>query len=272
MSVAAYPRHFASLVKIEHTVFALPFAYVGAFLAVGGAPSAHDLLWITVAMVGARSLAMGLNRLIDASIDGRNPRTAGRELPTGRLTEPQVAMFCLVTLGLFLLAVRDVESGWQLHAVPGASCTAYPTPALSASRDLSTVHWPLASDTVGTPAQPLGAAREVCLKPGDLLSVPRGHVHDAYTSDSYSLHLTVGINVYRWADLIQHAVTCASRREPRFRRAIPGGALPGRDSGPGRGRARRRVRPRRRGARAAAANAPAGGRARRGADRHRLDR
>ena len=127
MSVAAYPRHFASLVKIEHTVFALPFAYVGAFLAVGGAPSAHDLLWITVAMVGARSLAMGLNRLIDASIDGRNPRTAGRELPTGRLTEPQVAMFCLVTLGLFLLAVFELDPlvRW-LWPIPVAGFVIYP--------------------------------------------------------------------------------------------------------------------------------------------------
>src|SRR5438309_8298982 len=104
-TLAPLPARFARLVKIEHTVFALPFAYVGAFLAVGGAPSAHDLLWITVAMVGARSFAMGLNRLIDASIDGRNPRTAGRELPAGRLTEPQVAMFCLAALGVFLLAV-----------------------------------------------------------------------------------------------------------------------------------------------------------------------
>src|SRR5262245_64114747 len=81
---------YARLVKVEHTVFALPFAYVGAFLAVDGVPSAYDLLWITVAMLGARSLAMGLNRLIDASIDGRNPRTATRELPSGQLTEPQV--------------------------------------------------------------------------------------------------------------------------------------------------------------------------------------
>jgi 4-hydroxybenzoate polyprenyltransferase len=63
---AEYPRRFAALVKIEHTVFALPFAYVGAFLAVGGVPSAHDLLWVTVAMVGARSLAMGLKRLVVA--------------------------------------------------------------------------------------------------------------------------------------------------------------------------------------------------------------
>ncbi len=64
---------FISLVKFEHTIFALPFAYVGAFLAVDGVPSAHDLIWITVAMIGARSLAMGLNRLIDAGIDGTEP-------------------------------------------------------------------------------------------------------------------------------------------------------------------------------------------------------
>jgi len=98
----------ARLVKIEHTVFALPFAYVGAFLAVDGAPSAHDLLWITLAMVGARSLAMALNRLIDSGIDARNPRTAGRELPSGQLSVAQVAVFCAASLALFVLSV------WQL--------------------------------------------------------------------------------------------------------------------------------------------------------------
>src|ERR687893_3006965 len=92
------PRRFASLVKLEHTVFALPFAYVGAFLAVDGVPRGRDLLWITVAMVGARSLAMGLNRLIDAEIDARNPRTAGRELPRGLLTRTQVVAFCIASL------------------------------------------------------------------------------------------------------------------------------------------------------------------------------
>ena len=78
-------RLYYRLVKFEHTIFALPFAYVGAFLAVHGIPSAHDLLWITLAMVGARSLAMALNRLIDARIDALNPRTAARELPSGAL-------------------------------------------------------------------------------------------------------------------------------------------------------------------------------------------
>jgi 4-hydroxybenzoate polyprenyltransferase len=102
---------FARLVKFEHTIFALPFAYVGAVLAVGGIPSAHDLLWVTVAMVGARSLAMALNRLIDAGIDAANPRTAGRELPSGALTMAAVIGFCAASLFVFLIAV------WQLAPI-----------------------------------------------------------------------------------------------------------------------------------------------------------
>jgi 4-hydroxybenzoate polyprenyltransferase len=121
------PIRFARLVKIEHTVFALPFAYVGALLAVRAVPSAHDLLWITVAMVGARSLAMGLNRLIDARIDARNPRTAGRELPSGLLRPGQVAVFCLAALGLFLLAVFQLQPivRW-LWPIPVAGFVIYP--------------------------------------------------------------------------------------------------------------------------------------------------
>jgi 4-hydroxybenzoate polyprenyltransferase len=107
-SIATLPARFATLVKIEHTVFALPFAYVGALLSVGGVPRARDLLWITVAMVGARSLAMALNRLVDAGLDARNPRTARRELPSGRLRPWQVVAFCTVSLAVFLVAV------WQL--------------------------------------------------------------------------------------------------------------------------------------------------------------
>jgi 4-hydroxybenzoate polyprenyltransferase len=105
------PRRFASLVKIEHTLFALPFAYVGALLCIHDVPSAHDLVWITVAMVGARSLAMGLNRLIDAELDARNPRTAARELPSGLLTRTQVVAFCLASLAVFLVAA------WQLNPI-----------------------------------------------------------------------------------------------------------------------------------------------------------
>jgi len=123
----AYPAHFARLVKFEHTVFALPFAYVGAFLAVGGVPSAHDLLWITVAMVGARSLAMGLNRLIDAGLDARNPRTARRELPSGLLSPLQVGLFCAASLAVFLVAVYQLDPlvHW-LWPIPVAGFVVYP--------------------------------------------------------------------------------------------------------------------------------------------------
>jgi 4-hydroxybenzoate polyprenyltransferase len=126
-AVAVLPRRFASLVKIEHTLFALPFAYVGALLAVHGVPSAHDLLWITLAMVGARSLAMGLNRFIDAGIDARNPRTAARELPAGLLTRMQVVLFCLASLLLFLVSVWQLDPvvRW-LWPIPVAGFVVYP--------------------------------------------------------------------------------------------------------------------------------------------------
>jgi 4-hydroxybenzoate polyprenyltransferase len=126
-ALVRYPRLFASLVKVEHTVFALPFAYIGAFLAVGGVPSAHDLFWITVAMVGARSLAMALNRLIDAGIDARNPRTAGRELPRGLLRPWQVLLFSLASLAVFLAAVYQLAPivRW-LWPIPVAAFVVYP--------------------------------------------------------------------------------------------------------------------------------------------------
>jgi 4-hydroxybenzoate polyprenyltransferase len=127
VALAPLPARFARLVKIEHTVFALPFAYVGAFLAVGKTPSAHDLLWITLAMVGARSLAMALNRLVDAGLDARNPRTAGRELPSGQLSASQVALFSATSLALFLVAVWQLapRTHW-LWPIPVAGFVVYP--------------------------------------------------------------------------------------------------------------------------------------------------
>ena len=121
------PRRFAALVKLEHTVFALPFAYVGMLLALGEVPGAGDWVWVTVAMVGARTLAMGLNRLIDAEGDARNPRTAGRELPSGALTRAQVVVLCVLALALFLLAVFRLDPlvRW-LWPVPVALFVVYP--------------------------------------------------------------------------------------------------------------------------------------------------
>lgn len=90
-------RVFLEMIKIEHTLFALPFAYLGAFLASGGVPSVSKLLWITLAMVGARTAAMSLNRLIDRHIDARNPRTAQRALPAGQLRVNEVYLYTLLS-------------------------------------------------------------------------------------------------------------------------------------------------------------------------------
>jgi 4-hydroxybenzoate polyprenyltransferase len=121
------PRRLASLVRIEHTVFALPFAYVGALLAVNGWPGLSDMVWVTVAMVGARTLAMALNRLVDAEIDARNPRTASRELPSGSLTRGQVLVLCVASLAVFLVAVFQLDPivRW-LWPIPVAMFVVYP--------------------------------------------------------------------------------------------------------------------------------------------------
>jgi 4-hydroxybenzoate polyprenyltransferase len=97
------------MIKIEHTVFALPFAFLGMVLAAEGWPSWRTVLWIVVAMVGARSAAMGWNRLVDRRIDAANPRTASRALPAGLVTPGAVALFIAASAALLVLAA------WQLN-------------------------------------------------------------------------------------------------------------------------------------------------------------
>ena len=115
------------LVRFSHTVFALPFAFAAAVLAEMEVPGAATLGWILLAMVGARSLAMALNRLIDMDIDAANPRTASRELPAGRLAVGQVAAFCAVSLAMLLVAVSQLpDETWVLWPVPVAAFVLYP--------------------------------------------------------------------------------------------------------------------------------------------------
>jgi 4-hydroxybenzoate polyprenyltransferase len=126
-ATAVYARRFVSLVKLEHTVFALPYAYTGAILALGRMPSARQLVWITVAMVGARSLAMALNRVIDASIDAANPRTARREIPAGLLSRADVVAFAAGSLIVFLVAVWQLAPiTRELWPIPVAGFVIYP--------------------------------------------------------------------------------------------------------------------------------------------------
>jgi 4-hydroxybenzoate polyprenyltransferase len=97
------------MIKIEHTLFALPFAFLGMLLAAGGWPSWRTVFWIVVAMVGARSAAMAFNRLADHQIDAANPRTAGRALPAGMVTRSAVALFIVASAALLVLAA------WELN-------------------------------------------------------------------------------------------------------------------------------------------------------------
>ncbi len=92
------------MIKFEHTLFALPFAFLGAILAANGLPTWWQMLWITVAMVGARSAAMTFNRIVDRDIDAKNPRTANRELPSGKLSVGFAWAFLYVSVGVFVLA------------------------------------------------------------------------------------------------------------------------------------------------------------------------
>ncbi len=105
-------RVLLELVKFEHSIFALPYAYLGALYAASpGWPSLSDLIWITVAMVGARSFAFVVNRAADKEIDARNPRTAGRAIPAGLIKAWELWLFAVVVLAAFLLSV------WQLHPI-----------------------------------------------------------------------------------------------------------------------------------------------------------
>lgn len=102
-------RLYLDAIKFEHTIFALPFAFLGMVLAQDGWPGWRTFLWITVAMAGARTGAMAANRLIDAQIDAANPRTAERALPAGRMS--RVEMLGLASAGFALLHV----AAWQLN-------------------------------------------------------------------------------------------------------------------------------------------------------------
>lgn len=103
------------MIKFEHTLFALPFAFLGALLAANGLPTAWQIAWITVAMVGARSAAMTFNRIVDRDIDAQNPRTAGRELPSGKLSVGFAWIFLYISIAVFVLAAYMLN--WMTFAL-----------------------------------------------------------------------------------------------------------------------------------------------------------
>lgn len=103
------------MIKFEHTLFALPFAFLGAVLAAEGLPAWDKIVWITLAMVGARSAAMTFNRIVDRDIDAKNPRTASRELPSGKLSLGFAWFFFAASVVLFLFAAYSLN--WLAFAL-----------------------------------------------------------------------------------------------------------------------------------------------------------
>jgi 4-hydroxybenzoate polyprenyltransferase len=97
------------MIKWEHSIFALPFALCGAMLAASGLPSAHQLFWIVIAMIAARSAGMAFNRLADAAIDAANPRTKTRALPAGHLSPAFVGTFVIVSSAIFVVAASQLN-------------------------------------------------------------------------------------------------------------------------------------------------------------------
>ena len=113
-----YLRESSEMIKFEHTVFALPFAFLAALAAAQGLPPLRTILWIVAAMVGARTAAMTFNRLVDEDVDAENPRTAMRALPAGRL--PRWAAWLMLGLGTVLFGVAAGALGplcWKLSPV-----------------------------------------------------------------------------------------------------------------------------------------------------------
>ena len=100
---------FLEMIKFSHTIFALPFALTGALLAAQGLPSWQQTFWIVMAMVGARTAAMGLNRVIDAEIDAENPRTKGRAIPAGLIGKGTAVLFIVLAVLLMLYAASRLN-------------------------------------------------------------------------------------------------------------------------------------------------------------------
>ncbi|GJQ20125.1 MAG: 4-hydroxybenzoate octaprenyltransferase [Bacteroidia bacterium] len=125
--VLAHLKNFLNFVKIEHTLFSLPLIYSGVFLASKQAPSARLLILVLLAAVGARTAALALNRIIDREIDRRNPRTAGRELASGKLTLREAGLVLMGGVALYLVAAGMISVFClAISPLPLIIFTAYP--------------------------------------------------------------------------------------------------------------------------------------------------
>jgi 4-hydroxybenzoate polyprenyltransferase len=208
------------MIKFEHTVFALPFAFTGALLAARGVPAWSTILWITVAMVGARSAAMGFNRWADRVFDAENPRTNVRALPKGLVTPAQVILFTVVSSVLLVYAAHRLNTlsfvlspialaivffysytkrfTFLSHAFLGFAISLAPIGA-----------WIAVTGRLEAPALVLGAAVLFWLLGFDVLYALQDMEFDR-KAGLHSIPQRFGIGRALWISRIAHAVTMAA--------------------------------------------------------------
>ena len=205
------------MIKFEHTVFALPFAFTGAVLAAGGLPSLRQILWITVAMVGGRSAAMGFNRWADRKYDAVNPRTRERALPKGLVTPLQVVLFIAVSAAVFVFAAYMLNPlAFRLSPVALVIVFFYSYTKrftylshflLGLAISLSPIGaWIAVSGTIELPALVLGAAVLFWLVGFDVLYALQDREFDA-KAGLYSIPARFGVRRSLWISRAAHLVT-----------------------------------------------------------------
>lgn len=210
-------RIILEMIKFEHTIFALPFAFTGAVLAANGLPSWGTLFWITVAMVGARSAAMGYNRLVDREFDAANPRTRDRALPLGLVTPKQVIIFTAVS-SLVLVAASFMLNRLAFFLSPLALAivffysytkrfTAFSHAFLGLAISLAPIGaWIAVTGRLDAPALVLGIAVLFWLVGFDVLYALQDVEFDN-NAGLHSIPRLVGVRRALWISRAAHAVT-----------------------------------------------------------------
>jgi 4-hydroxybenzoate polyprenyltransferase len=208
------------MIKFEHTVFALPFAFTGALLAANGLPSWSTLLWITVAMFGARSAAMGFNRWADRKFDAENPRTKERALPRGLVTPFQVVLFTAVSSAVLIFAAYMLNP-LSFYLSPVALATVFFYSYTKRFTFLSHAFlglaiclapigsWIAVSGEIASPALVLGGAVLFWLLGFDILYALQDIEFDQKTG-LHSIPQRFGIRRALWISRTAHAVTMAA--------------------------------------------------------------
>jgi 4-hydroxybenzoate polyprenyltransferase len=235
-SALARLRIVLQMIRFEHTLFALPFAFMGMLLAAGGWPPWDKVGWIVAAMVGARSAAMGWNRLVDRRIDAANPRTAGRALPAGLVTPAFVAGFVAASVALLLVAAWRLNPlalalapvallvvlgysytkrfTWASHLVLGLALAGAPLGA-----------WIAVRGDVGAVPLLLGGAVLLWVAGFDILYALQDLDFDRRTG-LYSVPARFGVRGALWLSALLHAgVLALLAWLPRLYRPAPGLAL-----------------------------------------------